>query len=290
MFLMQAIDFNHSYIRFRLDRESLTPNTVSHPMPTRINNVRIVMDCSCELIDEATGQSTQYVLGAPCKSERVGVERDCWLIPNADYCLTMSADEFLIMKSWAHKGIQVMHYPESLGVQPERQSGFCRDTWRDFGFQVRTLRGRLLKSTQEIAAACRGERTIVARTEYEDGGYRVRIDYPVKNINYSEEDAMFQTDTGPILLPDLSAKRLSQCKRMIECFDLAFVAFNSCDWAEFIINAPTSVAEGTLVNHYSVPRRIESVRNSLVEIVDVESHPLLQRVDERLVRRDAAAT
>jgi hypothetical protein len=147
-----------------------------------------------------------------------------------------------------------------------------------------------LQSVDEIVAACRGDRTIVARTEYEEGDFRVRIDYPVKSINYSAEDEMYQTDTGPVLLPNLSAVRLSQCARLIECFDLAYVAFNSLGWAEFIINAPTVVSEGTSVNHYSVPRRIEPVCNSLVELVDVNSHPLLQRVDERLVRRDAAST
>ena len=287
---MHVIDFSRSYLRFRLDRESLPPNTVSHAMPTSINNVRIAVDCRCELIDRSSGHSTVFVLGAPCKTERVGVGRDCWTMPNADFCLVMSSEEFLIIKSWAHKGIQIMRYPESLGVQPERQSGLCRDVWPEFSVQLSPVSGRPLESIKEIVVASCGDRTIVARTEYDDGDYHVRIDYPVKSMNYSEREGMYQTDTGPILLPDLSAKRLSQCTRLIECCDLAFVAFNTAGWSEFIVNAPTPVADGVSVNHYSEPRRIEPIRNSLAEVWEETRPSLHQRIDDCLVRTDYAAS
>lgn len=102
---------------------------------------------------------------------------------------------------------------------------------------------------------------------YEDGEWEVTIDHPAKTLNYSERDNVYQTDTGPILLPDLSAERLGGGRRLVECFDLAYAAFNSVGWAEFIINVPTPVGDGISVNHYSKTRRIEPVTNSLFEVV-----------------------
>jgi hypothetical protein len=76
----------------------------------------------------------------------------------------------------------------------------------------------------------------------------------------------FQTDTGPILLPDVSRSRLKSVSREIEILDLAFVAFNSPDWAEFVINVPTRVAKGVTVDHYSKFRRIDGMKNCVIAI------------------------
>lgn len=264
---MYTIDFHRSYLRWRLDREAMPPVTVSHRMPHSVNNVRINLECRCELAERKTGKSQVYVLGASCKSERVGVDRDIWLDPNSDYCLVMSADEYLILKSWAHTGIQIMRYPESLGPQPQRQAGANREAWAEYGIEVRSAPGRQLDSIEATIAAIRGDRPLVSRTEYDDGDYHVVIDHPVKTINYSERENIFQTDTGPILLPDLSAQRLRRGERLVECFDLAYSAFNAANWAEFVINVPTSVGQDIAVNHYSKPRRIERVQNQLIEVV-----------------------
>ena len=32
------------------------------------------------------------------------------------------------------------------------------------------------------------------------------VEYPVKTMNANERDMVYQTDTGPVLLPDLSAE------------------------------------------------------------------------------------
>jgi hypothetical protein len=108
----------------------------------------------------------------------------------------------------------------------------------------------------------------------------------VKTINYSEEDSIFQTDTGPVLLPDLSAQRLATSSRLIECFDMAFAAFNSRGWTEYIVNVPTDIGGGMSVNHYSKVRRIEPVANSLFEVL-AES-PQWHVEKDRTVRIDGA--
>ena len=77
-------------------------------------------------------------------------------------------------------------------------------------------------------------------------------------------EQVFQTDTGPILLPDFSTDR--EIERFIERFDLAYSAFNNPDWAEFIVNVPTQLYEEISVNHYSQPRRAENTRNSVIAL------------------------
>jgi hypothetical protein len=136
---------------------------------------------------------------------------------------------------------------------------------------MQKARGQELPTVSGIIEAIRGDRPIVARTQYKDGDWDVTIDHPAKTLNYSEVDDVYQTDTGPILLPDLSSERLSRVRRLVECFDLAYAAFNSIGWAEFIINVPTPVGGGLSVNHYSKTRRIEPVTNSLIEVIGESS-------------------
>ena len=281
---MNTFDFSRSYVRFRVDCNAQPAITVTHLPPTTVNNVRINIECRCELVDRRTGRAHVYVLGASCKTERVGADRDCWLEPNADFCLVASTDEFMMLKSWASREMRGTKHPQAIGVPTERQSGNNRDAWPEYSFQIRSSPGKTLASFEEVIAAIRGDFPIVARTEYVDGDWNVAIDYPVKTINYSERESVFQTDTGPILLPNLSAERLRGGRRLVECFDLAYSAFNSSGWVEFIVNVPTPIGNGMSVNHYSQVRRIEPVRNVLIKLQDENSLPS-HHLNGELIRR-----
>lgn len=286
---MQTIDFHRSYLRFRIDLAAQPAITLTHKAPTTMNNVRINLECRCELLDRQTGCAHVYALCASCKTERVGPERDVWLEPNADFCVAASDEEFLLFKSWARNGLSTPQDSETATPPLERQSGLVRDAWPKFELQFHAVRGRRLTSIDEIIAGIRGHRPIVARTEYDDGDFRVRLDYPVKTINYSERDDVYQTDTGPILLPDLSAERLLRCERLVDCFDLSYSAFNSANWAEFIINVPTPVDGGMSVDHYSKTRRIEAVENCLIEVMDEDGPPQRHALaEERMFQPDGA--
>jgi hypothetical protein len=260
-------DFARSYIRFRVDLAAQSAITLSHKPPTTVNNVRIGIECRCELIHRPTGVRRVYALGASCKTERVGAARDLWLEPNADFCLVLSAEEFLIIKNWQKCNMGVMRFPPTLGVQPERQIGDPREAWVDCAVSFREVPAAAeLGDFAAIIDAIRSERPLVSRTEYDDGDYRVSIDHPVKTINYSEREGVYQTDTGPVLLPDLSPARLTAEPALIGCLDLAYSAFNAREWAEFIVQAPTAVSADTAVNHYSRARRIEHTRNVLLAL------------------------
>src|SRR5690349_4898050 len=120
---MQTVDFSRSYIRFRIDLKSQPAITLSHNPPTTLNEVRINLECRCVLQNRATGKQSIYGLGAQCQAEQVGAARDLWLLPNADFNLTASEEEFLVIKRWQKNNMGIKRFPPTLGDQPERQSG-----------------------------------------------------------------------------------------------------------------------------------------------------------------------
>ncbi|HXG23874.1 MAG TPA: hypothetical protein VNJ09_04910 [Chthonomonadales bacterium] len=263
---MQYYDFSRSFITFRLDLDEKPPSTLSHEPHFRLNNARILVECCCKLIHRKSGMTSLYVLGASCKTERVGVTHDIWTQPNADFSLIVSEQEFLILKSWQRNNPGVMFHPPSLGPQPERQVGKVNDVWTSLRIDLYPLNGRVLDSKDAIIEATFGNRRLVGTIEYEEGDYCVCITHPIKTINVNERDHIIQTDTGPIILPDLSPERLQKSKYLVETFDLAYAAFNNPAWAEFIIQVPTPIGDGVFTNHYSKTRRIENTKNTVIEI------------------------
>lgn len=257
---MRAPDFLRSFLTFTSDRGAKESKTASHRSPYSFNSARISLEALC-MVDE-----TRYVLGAACKTEIVGADRDLWLDPNADFCIAASDEEFLIIKSWITNQVEVMLYPPTLGRQPERQAGQIEDTFSDFLIHVVEAEAEELADAGQIIAASYAHRPLVARIEYDDQGRHMIIDHPIKTLNVNPRDGIYQTDTGPILLPnfDREPERGLEIGRL----ELAFEAFNSSDWVEVLLRRPTAVATGsaTTANHYATPRRIDGVRNRVLAL------------------------
>jgi len=255
----EVCDFNRSFLRFRINTELKPLKTVSHKPPFSVNNVRVPLDCRLLIRDSQSGVTTQMVLSANCKTERVGVERDIWTDPNADVVFVATDDKYLILKSWDHLARQVMLFPESLGPQPRRQVVAVNDVFERTSIDVRMMPGKVLHTIDQIVEAFFDDLPLVARTELSHGRYHATIEYPIKTLNASERDRFYQTDTGPVLLPDLEREPHD----LIEGCELAFVAHSAPDWAEFIVRAPTKVNEEISVDHYSKPLRL-NVRNTVI--------------------------
>ncbi|MGB0578747.1 MAG: hypothetical protein ACPGVU_03500 [Limisphaerales bacterium] len=258
---MKTIDFSRSFVTFRIDTEIRQPQTVSHKPPFSVNNARIPIECRCVITEKSSGITQTFVLGASCKTERVGVERDLWTQPNADYCPIFSEDRFLNLKTYARVGTEVDRYPPGSGTQSDRQSGRIEDTFDSVRIDVAASEGKLLDSAQEIVEAVLANHILVARTELESERYLALIEYPVKTINANERDWILQTDTGPVLFPDLSQEPDS----LMTSLQLAYAAFNHPEWIEFLVREPTPVAGGIDVYHYSRPVRCDS-QNQVVDI------------------------
>ena len=257
---MQAPDFLRSFLTFTSDHKQKASKTASHEAPYTFNSARISLEAVCTVDD------TRYVLGASCKTEIVGPDRDLWLDPNADFCIAASSDEFLIMKSWITNQVEVMLHPPSLGRQPERQAAKIDETFTDFVIHVVEAEAEELTDTTQIIEASYAHRPLVARTEYDDQGQHVIIDHPVKTMNVNPRDNVYQTDTGPIIVPNFDREP----ERGLEVgrFELAFEAFNRREWVEVLIRRPTPVEPGSAItaDHYAVPRRIDGVRNRVLAL------------------------
>lgn len=245
---MTVPDFAGSFLTFRIDWNLKPSLTASHKPPFTLNNARIQIESSCKISDRVSGAARTFVLGASCKTEYVGVERDMWTTPNADFCIILSAESFLILKSWDRNNKRVMRYPASLGEQPERQSGRVSDTYERATINLRTRTAQRLKGAKAIVQATLAGEPLVGRCVYNlHDRYNIEIDFPIKTMNANEREWIYQADTGPLLFPDLSMDSRS----WIDSFHLAYVAFNRADWAEFIVQAPTPLSDSISVNHYS---------------------------------------
>ena len=258
---MKAIDFSNSYLTWRTDWDRKPSRTASRKPRYTLNNARIPLDCRCEITERESGCTTVYVLGVSCKTERVCVERDIWTEPNADFVPIFSQDEFLMVKTFDRVGKSVSLYPPTLGEQPERQIGRTEENFDDFRIDLARLEGEILESPEQIVDAVLGNQSLVARTAFANDRYDVVLDYPVKTINANERDLVYQTDTGPILLPDLAREP----DNLIGGFELAFSAFNCSDWVELIVRSPTPITDDSSVYHYSRPVRLDA-RNSIVRL------------------------
>lgn len=259
----QVTDFSRSHVRWRIDTTKKPALTVSRPLPMTLNNVRAPLDARAVLVEQATGREHEYVLTVSCQTEQVWVERDVWHDPPADMCMIASPDAFMVVKRWDRTDKGIMRHPASLGVQPERQVDDPAACFDRYGIDRTTHSARPLERIDAIVEALSASVPVVAWTEYEAEGFRVLLEYPVKIVNFSERERYYQVDTGPLLLPELEPD-----KPLIACMQMAYVAHNGSDWAEFLVCSPTAVGPGIKVHHYSRVVRLENVRNRLFAFRD----------------------
>jgi hypothetical protein len=174
--------------------------------------------------------------------------------PNADFRLVYSSrDSVVIFKSWDRNDRRVMLIPRSLGEQPERQVLPVGKAFFRHHLHLTLVRGRALRLKSDVFRASDAGRRVVARTVYHRAGFRILLEYPVLTLNTSDRHSFYQVDTGPVLYPEVT----SRTKWAAQTFHLAFVAFNSPKWAEFIIQKPTPVGRGLTVNHYSESAQLD---------------------------------
>ena len=259
---MQTPEFHRSFFTFRIDTLKKQPRTVSHQPPFTLNNARIPIECRCRITEKSTEEMCEFFLGANCKTERVGVERDIWPMPNADFVPVCSRTQWMVLKAYDSVGNGVMFHPPSLGKQPERQVIDVDETFDSLRIDVaESTHGEVLETPEAIVEAVLANRLLNARTRVESDRYTADVDFPVKTINANELDMIYQLDTGPVLLPDLSREP----DDLIGGMELAFVAFNAPTWVELIVRVPTAVSGDVRVHHYSKVVRLEA-QNQIIAV------------------------
>ena len=253
-------DFYRSFLRFRIDLKITQPRTVSQPPPFTLNNARFPLESVLRLTQPAAtgGKTTQYVLGSSCKAEQVHVTENVWHDPAADMCLVASPEEFLVIKSWDRNHRGVMLSPPTLGEQPERQVGRCSEAFTALNLTHKVADARLLTSTEEIVDAVLNDRPLVSQTEYAlENGTHVFLEYPVKVVNASERELFYQVDTGPVLIPDVTS---FDGVHEISMLRQAFMAHNTLNCTEMLMNVPTAIGGGLSVNHYARVVKVQAIK------------------------------
>jgi len=258
---LYTVDFARSFLTFRVDTTKKPPRTASHQPPYSLNNARIQLECRCQITERRTGNVETFVLGASCKTERVGVDRDIWLQPNADFAPIFSQTRFMHLKTYVRAGVDVELYPPGSGRQSDRQSGNIEDAFDRVSVNVTEAAGRVLPAARDIVEAALANQRLVARTEFASDRYTVVLEHPVKTINANERDWIYQTDTGPVLFPDLEYEP----DELLERLELAYAAFNCPTWTEFIVRIPTPASDDVEVQHYSRAVRVEA-KNQIISL------------------------
>ena len=99
-----------------------------------------------------------------------------------------------------------------------------------------------------------------AITEIENEKYRFLIQYPIKTINVNEKVKMVQPDTGPILFSDLN----HDFEMIMENLELAFIAWNKTDYAEFLVRKEKKLNQEFSVFHYHEVKKMKVINSIII--------------------------
>ena len=208
------------------------------------NSVRMWIESRTILIDPKAGTTTIYYQGASCKSENTFGEKDLFYKDNYDFLPIFGDGKVLVFRRRANqppegyrtiKKMEEMWGADPVIYLPLPEVVTELDTW------------------EKIRNATAAGFPIVTRTEFQnpETGLKAIIECPCKTMNISHPKKMYQVDTGPVALPDLSKRYDDQ----IDCLSLAFIAFNKPYFADFVIEAPTPILkegkEVANIYHYS---------------------------------------
>lgn len=226
--LIECLDYGRSFIC----------NTAAH------NRVRFWIESRTVLYDDTAGTQTTFYQCGSCKSEDTFAKENLLLADNYDFMPIYGGEDLLILRRHAD----------------------ARDRYRDlrkvkevWGEPVMRLHyGKTvdeLKTFEDIRDVTATDTLLAAHTEItnEETGLRCLIEYPIKTMNISNDRGLWQVDTGPVALPDLTRR----FEPPVDSVRLAFAVFNAPHFCDFVIEQPTPVIrdeqEVCEVYHYSNP-------------------------------------
>ncbi len=206
------------------------------------NRVRFWIESRTRVIDESTGKHEDFLQCAACKSENTFASKDLFQKDNYDFTPIFGPEFGIIFRRKAY-------------LSPNyREVRRAATMWDGQTHRLHEAAGvQALSSNASIRKATHEGRPLVAQTEIFDRTNRLRaiLEYPVKTMNIHDEKDLYQVDTGPVALPDLSRRNA----RLVDSISLAFVAFNAPHFADFVVEDVTPIVmggkEAARVRHYS---------------------------------------
>lgn len=221
-----------------------------------MNAVRFWVESRTRLIDAEAGTHTDYIQCASCKSENTFAEKDLFHEDNYDFLPILGEGEWLVFRRTVRlseryrtvQSVESMWGPPTLKLQEATES-------------------TLLETWEQIRDATAAAIPIVTQTEIwsPDEKLRAIIECPTKTMNVDLDGKRYQVDTGPVAYADLTKDYPAHIDRL----QLAFVAFNAPDFADWVVEQPTRVypdgPNTTEVYHYSKPFSLPA-KNSVIAL------------------------
>ena len=201
------------------------------------NEVRFWVESRTRIIDQASGQSEDYVQVGSCKSEHIFAKDNLLHEDNYDFLPVFGPEWSVVYRR--HANLRDSY----------REIRRSEEWWN--GQQYHLIVGsdvEELTSDAAVREATYDSVPIVAQTEVrnEETGLQAIMECPVKTMNTNRANDIYQVDTGPVAFPDLNQRHA----RHVDALSLAFVVFNAPHFADFVLEAPTRVGDEQ-VYHYS---------------------------------------
>jgi len=237
------------------------------------NRVRFPYDSRTRVF-HPDGTSEDFIWAPPCKAEHTFGAGDLFAPDNYDGSRIYGPNRIV----WFRKKSSVR---ERVNERTRSWRTLYPADWAWGGMihhSVEAQTPQELTTNDEVLQATYDWLPLIAQTEIwnDDTGLRAIIEYPVKTMNTisssdlermrsdkadtatydlvdpGDNQGVYQVDTGPVVYPDLS-QRYDPTE---EGLSLAFVAFNTRDRADFILDVPTPVTDPSErlvaeVHHYS---------------------------------------
>src|SRR4051812_38684455 len=218
--------------------------------------VRIQAECFCEVVDYATGERDEYVLGVRTQTGlRTDPPSDA-LDPGYDFWMTFSKKHIFVRRTHAS-----VHTNNPTRVPVEE---FVTTGWR-----LRPTPARQLRNPAEILQALQDGLLIVARTEFisSDRSRGYRIEYPVKWADGDSVKDAFRVETGPVLLLDPEKVRAGVPPEFDD-FRWAYLDYHGFDEVRCMVERPTSILTGvTYPASTDTPRRHPALTDDQVAAI-----------------------
>lgn len=253
--LSMVCDYSRSYVTFRSRK-------------VHANLARLQIESRCLLLDAQGAVEEEFFQYASCKSEDEYVENKLFLDPNYDFSGVFSREKYVIFRAGS----------PAPANRPYAERGRALERFKDLIFQVKAARGvETLANPTDIVKATVAGFPLVGRTEIHDqaSGRRAVLEYPIKTMNVQDERRLYQLDTGPIVFPDIQGVQTTDATgkneptALVDLLELAYIAFNRPDRAEFIIQRRRPIEHGgevvCQVCHYSEIREL-TVKNTLMSV------------------------
>jgi hypothetical protein len=213
----------------------------------RGNNARLQVESRCRLTETASGAWEDYLFFASCKSEDTFAARNLFYEENYDFCGIFSDDEYVLYRTRATH------------TDGFREEGLWKDRFEDVNRHLPVAHATPLKGPSDVVSASLAGIPLVGQVDIAsgDGSLKASLEFPIKTMNANDIRNVYQVDTGPVAFPDFGA----EAGRHIERMWPAYVAYNTPDFADFVVQHPYPVPSGNAgpkvtVTHYG---RLESL-------------------------------